>query len=145
MELNLLAYDDDNNIVASYILDDVPIQDVELMYHKNSSNVFTIGKNVNEEVKKIYDIMLKRSPSSDKYDVRIKKMIVEQTLENMNSLSDFDDLSLNYKTKFKFNVRGDVLKDYKFVAECTTIKDLLQFFEEYKEFNLGLAYLKPIS
>lgn len=145
MELNLIAYDEDN-IIASYILDNIPLQDVEQNYTKNELNIFIFNsEQYKNDVKKLYDVMLKRSPASKKYDVRIKKMIIFKVLDELVNLSDFDELCLKYKKLFKFNLYGDVVTDYKFLSECSTIKNILDFCETYKNYQLGLAYLKSLS
>ena len=145
MELNLIAYDE-NNIIASYILDDIPLQDIEQIYKKNSLNIFVFNsEHYKNDIKNLYDIMLKRSPASEKYNVRIKKMIIDKTLTELVNLSDFDELCLKYKKLFKFNTYGDVITDYKFISECSTIKNILDFCETYKNYQLGIAYLKSLS
>ena len=139
MEVNIIAFDKDNRIMSSYVLEGVQEQDVANKFPRMSNGVYEIlgdRKFLND----LYNLMTIRTPASEKYDVRIKRTIIEKSL--MEYGDDFMKDALTWKNKLKFIPR-DVMTEYKFMSECQTIANLISFFEENKEYRFGILFTKP--
>lgn len=139
MEVNIIAFDKDNRIMSSYVIECIHEQDVATKFPRMSNGVYEIlgdRKFLND----LYNLMTIRTPASEKYDVRIKRTIIEKSL--MEYGDDFMKDALTWKNKLKFIPR-DVMTEYKFMSECQTIANLISFFEENKEYRFGILFTKP--
>ena len=139
MEVNIIAFDDDEKIMSSYVIEGIQEQDVANKFPKLTNGVYEfLGDRI--FLKDLYEIMMRRCPASEKYDVRLKLNIVKKAL--MEYGDNFMNDVLTWKTKLNFNPR-DLMLEYKFMAECQTIDNLLTFFEENKEYRFGFLFAKP--
>lgn len=138
MEVNIIAFDDDEKIMSSYVIEGVQEQDVANKFPKLTNGVYEfLGDRI--FLKDLYEIMMRRCPASEKYDARLKLNIVTKALFEYG---DFMESVLQWKTKLNFNPR-DLMLEYKFMTECQTIDNLLTFFEENKEYRFGFLFAKP--
>lgn len=138
IEVNLIAFDDDNKIMSSYVLEGIQEQDVANKFPKLTNGVYEfLGDRI--FLKDLYEIMMRRCPASEKYDARLKLNIVTKALFEYG---DFMESVLEWKNKLKF-VPRDVMTEYKFMSECRTISNLLDFFEENKEYRFGFLFMRP--
>ena len=138
MEVNIIAFDDDEKIMSSYVIEGVQEQDVANKFPKLTNGVYEfLGDRI--FLKDLYEIMMRRCPASEKYDARLKLNIVTKALFEYG---DFMESVLEWKTKLNFNPR-DFMLEYKFMTECQTIDNLLTFFEENKEYRFGFLFAKP--
>ena len=79
IEVNLIAFDDDNKIMSSYVLEGVQEQDVANKFPKLTNGVYEfLGDRI--FLKDLYEIMMRRCPASEKYDARLKLNIVTKAL-----------------------------------------------------------------
>lgn len=139
MEVNIIAFDKDNRIMSSYVLEGVQEQDVANKFPKLKNGVYEfLGDRI--FLKDLYEIMMRRCPASEKYDARLKLNIVTKALFEYGD--DFMKDALTWKNKLKF-VPRDVMTEYKFMSECQTIANLISFFEENKEYRFGILFTKP--
>lgn len=139
MEVNIIAFDDDEKIMSSYVIEGVQEQDVAKQFPRMMSGVYQFSGD-RTFLRDLYNLMTLRVPSAEKYDVRLKRTIVEKAL--MEYGDNFMDDVLQWKTKLNFNPR-DLMLEYKFMTECQTIDNLLTFFEENKEYRFGFLFAKP--
>ena len=49
---------------------------------------------------------------------------------------------VKWKTQLRFYPR-DVMAEYKFMAECQTLANLLSFFDDNKEYTFSLIFVRP--
>ena len=139
IEVNLIAFDDENKIMSSYVIEGIQEQDVAMKFSRMENGVYEfLGDRTH--LKDLYEIMLKRSPVSEKYDVRLKINVVSKALAEYND--NFMESVLEWKNKLKF-VPRDVMTEYKFMSECQTIANIISFFEENKEYRFGFLFTKP--
>lgn len=138
IEVNIIAFDNEKNIMSSYVIEGIYEQDVVKQFRKISNGVYEInGDRI--FLNNLYNLMSLRCPASEKYDVRVKRTIIEKALMEYGN---FMDNVLKWKTQLKFNPR-DVMTEYKFMIECQTINNLLNFFNENKEYRFGILFVKP--
>lgn len=139
IEVNIIAFDDENNIMSSYVIEGIQEQDVAMKFPKMENGVYEfLGDRI--FLLDLYTLMMKRSPASEKYDVRLKINIVSKALAEYDS--NFMESVLEWKNKLKF-VPRDVMTEYKFMSECTTISNLISFFEENKDYRFGFLFARP--
>lgn len=139
MEVNIIAFDEDEKIMSSYVIEGVQEQDVANKFPKLTNGVYEfLGDRI--FLKDLYEIMMRRCSASEKYDARLKLNIVTKALFEYGD--NFMDDVLQWKTKLNFNPR-DLMLEYKFMTECQTIDNLLTFFEENKEYRFGFLFAKP--
>lgn len=139
IEVNIIAFDDENNIMSSYVIEGIQEQDVAMKFPRMENGVYEfLGDRI--FLLDLYTLMMKRSLASEKYDVRLKINIVSKALAEYDS--NFMESVLEWKNKLKF-VPRDVLTEYKFMSECTTISNLISFFEENKDYRFGFLFVRP--
>ena len=139
IETNIIAFNDEEKIMSSYVIDGIQEQDVTLRFPKLENGVYEI---IADKIflKDLYHLMMLRSPASEKYDARIKETIVQKAL--MECGETFMEDVLKWKKQLKFNPR-DVMTEYKFMSECQTLFNLINFFEENKGYRFGILFVKP--
>ena len=136
IEVNLVALDEENRIMSSYVLEGIQQQDYERFYFGDANKISY--ENRYSYVATLYRIMLMRVPASEKYDVRTKEAIVQRALNE----DDFMSAVVKWKTQLRFYPR-DVMSEYKFMSECQTISNLLTFFDDNKDYTFSLIFVKP--
>lgn len=136
IEVNLVALDEENRIMSSYVLEGIQQQDYERFYYGETNKISY--ENRYSYVATLYRIMLMRVPASEKYDVRTKEAIVQRALNE----DDFMSAVVKWKTQLRFYPR-DVMAEYKFMSECQTISNLLTFFDDNKDYTFSLIFVKP--
>ena len=139
IEVNLIAFDDENKIMSSYVIEGIQEQDVADKFPKMENGVYQfLGDRI--FLLDLYTLMMKRCPASEKYDARLKINIVSRALSEYSD--NFMESVLEWKNKLKF-VPRDVMSEYKFMSECQTIANLISFFEKNKEYRFGFLFTKP--
>ena len=139
IEVNLIAFDDENKIMSSYVIEGIQEQDVADKFPKMKNGVYQfLGDRI--FLLDLYTLMMKRCPASEKYDARLKINIVSRALSEYSD--NFMESVLEWKNKLKF-VPRDVMSEYKFMSECQTIANLISFFEKNKEYRFGFLFTKP--
>lgn len=136
IEVNLVAFDEENRIMSSYVLEGILKQDYERFYCGETNKISY--ENRYSYLATLYHIMLMRVSASEKYDVRTKEAIVQRALNE----NDFMSGVVKWKTQLRFYPR-DVMGEYKFMAECQTLANLLSFFDDNKEYTFSLIFVKP--
>ena len=139
IEVNLIAFDDENKVMSSYVIEGIQEQDVAAKFSKMKNGVYQfLGDRT--FLLDLYTLMMKRCPASEKYDVRLKINIISKALAEYSD--NFMESVLEWKNKLKF-VPRDVMTEYKFMSECQTIANIISFFEENKEYRFGFLFTKP--
>ena len=138
IETNIIAFDEDYKIMSSYVIEGIQEQDVAKQFPRMTNGMYEfIADRI--FLKDLYNLMTIRVSTAEKYDVRLKKTIVEKAL--MEYGDNFMDDVLYWKTKLNFNPR-DLMLEYKFMTECQTIANLINFFKENEEYRFGFLFAK---
>lgn len=139
MEVNIIAFDDDDQIMSSYVIEGIQEQDVSKQFPRLINGVYQVsGDRI--FLRDLYNLMSLRVTAAEKYDVRLKRTIVEKAL--MEYSDNFMNDVVKWKTKLNFNPR-DIMLEYKFMTECQTLANLINFFDENKEYRFGILFAKP--
>lgn len=135
MEVNVIAYNDDK-IMSSYVVDGIQERDVVDKFPKKTNGVYEI---VGDKLflKELYTLMTNHVTASERYDVRIKRSVVERALAEKHN--DFMDNVLKWKDEMRYKPR-DVMSEYKFLSECQTIDNLISFFEDNAGCDFGILF-----
>ena len=65
MEVNIIAFDDDEKIMSSYVIEGIQEQDVANKFPKLTNGVYEfLGDRI--FLKDLYEIMIRRCPASEK-------------------------------------------------------------------------------
>ena len=136
IEVNLIAFDDENKIMSSYVLEGIQQSDYEQYFYGDANKISYESRIF--YLKTLYHLMLMRVPASEKYDVRTKEAIVQRAFDE----DDFMSGVVKWKTQLRFYPR-DVMAEYKFMAECQTLANLLSFFDDNKEYTFSLIFVRP--
>lgn len=141
MQSNLIAYDDNKNIIASMQLDITEKEFNSISLFRNENNIICLDKHyIKGQIRCIYNIHTTKIRPYNKYDARILVSIYEYIDKNYN-FSDYEkieDIMLDMKDKYRYNVNNDTLSNYNFYAETRYISELYRFLNEFSNYNFGV-------